>query len=477
MTGTNSIGDTGSFDFEQAQHPRTKAMLRRTFLTAATVGGVSAATLAAPSPASASDGLAVEKPDVLAAKKKTSSGPLEHEVFNVRDFGAVGDGTADDTAAIQQAIDAAQAIGGGTVYLPSGTFKTTSTLLITGNNMSFQGEGASSILACSFAAGDILRVAQATGATANVANGLFYDFAIISTVQKTSGAALALDTIQDFRVINVHAISRIYANNLWDSFTIHNFTFVSLENLKIQAQNRGIALWGETVGADVWITGGTLISFTPIGVQVGGGVGGVYFNDAVFYLNGTNVLIDDTLAGMPNREIVFNEVVLDGSYQHNVEIKENGLYVLTFQNTWFSNSGYGGAGHPDGALLRAHTGSILHPSNVTVSGCKMFNAAGSGIYAESGAWTITGNDISINAQGVNGGYGVLLTGGASQSVISGNSVRTNGIYPELRPVGVGIQIDAGVDNYVITSNLLTSNATAGLVDNGGINKVVDLNLV
>ena len=38
---------------------------------------------------------------------------------NVRDFGAVGDGTANDTAAIQRAIDA-----GGTVYVPAGTYKT-----------------------------------------------------------------------------------------------------------------------------------------------------------------------------------------------------------------------------------------------------------------------------------------------------------------------------------------------------------------
>jgi len=468
MTGTGSSEASGAFDFDQAQHPRTKAMLRRTFFTAAAVGGLAATALAAPGEASATE-MAPSAP-----KPKVG----EHEVFNVHDFGAKGNGTADDTAKIQNAIAAAQSIGGGTVYLPPGTYKTTSTLLITGNNITFHGEGASSILAGSFADGDILRVAQAAGASANVANGLFHDFAVISTVQKTSGAALALDTIQDFRVVNVHAISRLYtANNLWDSITIHNFSFVSLENLKIQSQNRGIAVWGEAFGADVWITGGTLISFTPIGVQVGGGVGGVYFNDAVFYLNGTNVLIDDTLAGIPNREIVFNEIVLDGSYQHNVELKENALYVLTFQNTWFSNSGYGLSGHPDGALLRAHAGSILHPSNVTVSGCKMFNGSGSGIFAESGAWTITGNDISINAQGANGGYGILLTGGASQSVISGNSVRTNGIYPEVRPLGVGIQIDAGVDNYVITSNLLTSNATAGLVDNGGSNKVVDLNLV
>lgn len=45
------------------------------------------------------------------------------ESVSVKDFGAVGDGVADDTAAIQAAITAVQALGGGTVNFPSGTFK------------------------------------------------------------------------------------------------------------------------------------------------------------------------------------------------------------------------------------------------------------------------------------------------------------------------------------------------------------------
>lgn len=42
--------------------------------------------------------------------------------WNVRDFGASGDGTTLDTAAVQAALDAAHAAGGGTVIVPAGTF-------------------------------------------------------------------------------------------------------------------------------------------------------------------------------------------------------------------------------------------------------------------------------------------------------------------------------------------------------------------
>jgi len=41
---------------------------------------------------------------------------------NVKQYGAVGDGVADDTAAIQAAADAVSASGGGVVYYPAGTY-------------------------------------------------------------------------------------------------------------------------------------------------------------------------------------------------------------------------------------------------------------------------------------------------------------------------------------------------------------------
>ena len=45
-------------------------------------------------------------------------------LFNVREFGAVGDGASKDTTAIQAAIDAANAAGGGEVRVPAGRYVT-----------------------------------------------------------------------------------------------------------------------------------------------------------------------------------------------------------------------------------------------------------------------------------------------------------------------------------------------------------------
>jgi len=53
-------------------------------------------------------------------------------VFNVRTFGAVGDGKAIDSPAINAAIAAAEATGGGTVLLPPGTYASYSVRLKSG---------------------------------------------------------------------------------------------------------------------------------------------------------------------------------------------------------------------------------------------------------------------------------------------------------------------------------------------------------
>jgi hypothetical protein len=52
------------------------------------------------------------------------------DIFNVKDYGAKGDGTTDDKASIQAAIDAAATNGGGVVYIPPGVYAISNQILV-----------------------------------------------------------------------------------------------------------------------------------------------------------------------------------------------------------------------------------------------------------------------------------------------------------------------------------------------------------
>ena len=65
------------------------------------------------------------------------------DVVSVKDFGAVGDGVVNDTAAIQAAITAASSVDGygGKVYFPKGRYLISSTLTLDSSNIRLEGAG------------------------------------------------------------------------------------------------------------------------------------------------------------------------------------------------------------------------------------------------------------------------------------------------------------------------------------------------
>lgn len=101
---------------------------------------------------------------------------IRSAVLNVRDFGAVGDGTTDDTDAIQAALDEVDSVGGGTVIVPVGTYRTIASLQV-GSNTRFAGEGRSSvILSLPGSNSDVIRNKDtANGNTGIVIEGLYCD--------------------------------------------------------------------------------------------------------------------------------------------------------------------------------------------------------------------------------------------------------------------------------------------------------------
>ncbi|MGQ4436267.1 glycosyl hydrolase family 28 protein [Streptomyces sp. SAS_260] len=71
--------------------------------------------------------LGLAHPSALAAAPPAPHAP-HAAVYDVRDYGAKGDGSANDTPAVNKAITAANAAGGGTVRFPAGTYKSKNTI-------------------------------------------------------------------------------------------------------------------------------------------------------------------------------------------------------------------------------------------------------------------------------------------------------------------------------------------------------------
>lgn len=102
-----------------------------------------------------------------AARTAISAAQTRAGWYDVRDYGAVGNGTTDDTAAIQAAIDATVATKGGTVFFPPGRFKLTSALdlgTFSRNFLTLQGSGAGDMFGANDLSGTTTLVQTSTTA-------------------------------------------------------------------------------------------------------------------------------------------------------------------------------------------------------------------------------------------------------------------------------------------------------------------------
>ena len=140
----------------------------------------------------------------------------------VADHGAVADGTTDATAAIQAAIDAAQAAGGAVVYLPPGLYRCDGGLTVTGSDIVLRGAGPDSRLWFTASTGfDYSGHLRFTGAaTVDVETTLAADAASrMTTLEITAAAGLEVgDDVQVGWVITDDFIARHGMADFWEAF-------------------------------------------------------------------------------------------------------------------------------------------------------------------------------------------------------------------------------------------------------------------
>lgn len=319
-------------------------------------------------------GLAVD------ALEQQTAGP---SVFNVKAYGALGDGATDDTAAIQSAINACQTAGGGTVYFPRGNYHvtpvsaTTAALTITKSGVSLVGSNYQAAFLRKTANGLLLDM---SGTATGTANHLEY------LTVRDLGFHGANFTGMMFRCYycDDYTFERVYvtqnsdvvlgAAEFWDS-RIQNCYFDTNGGplgstgttpniwLRNSAASSGFGLSTDSVN-QIYITDTHFESFTDGAIRVEAGPGnantpqGFYFTnnkmEASHILNTSSYLYADSSvqqlfvnnlyvyvggfgAGFSTSITAITWHCYDSSLE-NVTIANNGTDTVNIGVDWFSNS-------------------------------------------------------------------------------------------------------------------------------------------
>jgi len=159
-------------------------------------------------------------------------------VFNVKDYGAVGDGVTDDTAAISAAVTALNLNGGGVLYFPVGTYLTTATISLNPDSAIIRGDGQFSSLL------------KSSNSVATFSMGTFSIQIEDIGIETTSTSATLLDAAFGIYIKNSNWTGPITGTN---SFSLNFVTGViesSSFNLFTAALTGAIDIIGGTVGDD-----------------------------------------------------------------------------------------------------------------------------------------------------------------------------------------------------------------------------------
>lgn len=183
---------------------------------------------------------------------------------NIKDYGAIGDGIADDTAAIQAALDAVGTTGGA-VFVPQGTYKITATLKFD-SGTTIYGIGIDSLIKGASIAVPLFQSKGGSGSRRY--RFVMRDLGIDNTTTIADGIGLDLRNVSDSKLDNVF-ISNVdmgiqfyadaglgcYYNTLKDvsiSGCARGFWFGQLAN-----ENRLIACRTNTTAAPLIIADGS----------------------------------------------------------------------------------------------------------------------------------------------------------------------------------------------------------------------------
>lgn len=374
------------------------------------------------------------------------------DIVSVQDFGAVGDGVTDDTAAIQNAHNS----GAYAVYYPAtqNGYLISSTITLSTSAQTVFGDGMYSSFIC--LASQTFNVFNIT-AVGNVqikdlgainygaaTSGFFVYAAIPYGVQVlncytnnihsgvlcgTAGSSLggARTVIKGCRFID---IAKLYGYGVIKSGTSEIFDVIDCEIGRL-----GTTVAADNAAAGILLQGGNAINLENL--QITGA--------------GTPVLVQPNSDNVSH--VALNCVWCDSSSGNGMFIDaSNGIVTdLRAVESWFCSCGV------DGIRIIGVARDIKINGNNQIT-----RNVGSGVNVGAGS-TVFGLNISNNSIGGNLSNGITIGAGANGFAIQNNQIGSGSVFGANAN---GIALDAGsTNNYMITNNDLRGNTGAALVNN------------
>ncbi len=392
------------------------------------------------------------------------------QAFNAKAYGAKGDGSTDDTTAIQSAIAAASAASGGIVYLPQGTYLLSSPLTITSNNVSLIGAGigATVLKAKSGSEGiDMLIIGDNINTISKVrVQGILFNAAN----QKTGGKAI------NVRIAFQLWLESINLENQYDALYIHNSTLIFFSNSNIRETSHNGVWWDNDLqsGYDLYINNVCMdnpsVSNSGYGIYWNGGENLVIQNCDVEHF--TQGFFIAPSAGRVCHFGFFINAEFDTCGDNCIDINSAGGDVngLTFTNGWT------GTAVNYGVLISNGAGGLT--SGIRFIGHKSYHNGLAGFRLDGGSDIhLADCDVISNSQTNSGTRnGVEITGNTASnwSIIGGRfgngqdqgSTQLHGILTDT----------ASFTNAKILGTDVTGNTNSGIQLNGstGVQAVSNL---
>lgn len=362
------------------------------------------------------------------------------DFVSVRDFGATGNGTADDTASIQEAANSGKAM-----VFPNGTYKVSGTIALSTNNQMVFGEGVGSNIVTNSAT---LPIFSITGQLVHMS-----DLQLNSSVTRTAGGANVFIDIVNTGYFHLHdVLIQNFASGIRMSGS--QVAGIRIYDITMNLGHDGVAIEVSGGGLDVVISD-VLISGTAAGTQLLTGVAVLNCGDVtlrhvstVYAGNGLSVAPG---VGQVVQAVFVEHCLFDTGSGAGIDVEATGVVqLIKLSDTWSCSNVAGGI------ILNTHGSGAIQQADITA--CTGSNNGNHGLLINTAG--VTGTTVLGGSYSANAGSGILISAGCTFFKIIGT---TAGICGEFAGnVGYGIGVGAGCDNFVIADNILLSNGTGSV---------------